>query len=181
MVRLARLGYFMGVSRTGPPALFTSESAVEARLDRSEWQRIYEECFPRVFRALVAAGARPDEAEDALHDAFEKALTRQDEIVRPEGWLFIVGLRRWRSRRIRSAIFAPLSLLQHTTEMNGEGTELLSEMRRLPLRQRQVLAARYLIGLSQEETAAALGIARGTVAAHTTQGLAKLRKRLEVR
>ena len=180
-MRLARLGYLMGLSRTGPPALFTSESAVEARLDRSEWQRVYEECFPRVFRALVAAGARPDEAEDALHDAFERALTRQDEIVRPGGWLFVVGLRRWRSHRIRSAIFAPLSLVHRTTEMNGEGTELLTEMRRLPLRQRQVLAARYLVGLSQDETAAALGIARGTVAAHTTQGLAKLRKRLEVR
>ena len=100
---------------------------------------------------------------------------------RPEGWLFVVGLRRWRSHRIRSAIFAPLSLLQRTTEMNGEATELLREMRRLPLRQRQVLAARYLVGLSQDETAAALGIARGTVAAHTTYGLAKLRKRLEVR
>src|SRR5207247_6308040 len=146
MVRLARLGYFMGLSRTGPPALFTSESAVEARLDRSEWQRIYEECFPRVFRALVAAGARPDEAEDALHDAFEKALTRQDEIVRPEGWLFIVGLRRWRSHRIRSAIFAPLSILQHTTEMNGEGTELLSEIRRLSLRQRPGRAAGLVFG-----------------------------------
>jgi len=171
----------MGLSRTGRPPLFMSGSAVEARLDRSEWQRVYEECFPRVFRALVAAGARPDEAEDALHDAFEKALTRQDEIVRPEGWLFVVGLRRWRSQRIRSAMFAPLFLLRRTTEMNGEGTELLTEMRRLSLRQRQVLAARYLIGLSQEETATALGIARGTVAAHTTQGLAKLRKRLEVR
>src|SRR5206468_243843 len=75
-------------------------------------------------------GARPDEAEDALHDAFEKALTRRDEIVRPEGWLFVVGLRRWRSHRIRSAIFAPLSLLRRTTEMDGEGAELLSEMRR---------------------------------------------------
>ena len=170
----------MRLSRTGPSALFISGSALGARLDRSEWQRVYEECFPRVFRALVAAGARPDEAEDALHDAFEKALTRKDEIVRPEGWLFVVGLRRWRSHRIRSAIFAPLSLLHRTTEMDGEGAELLSEMRRLPLRQRQVLAARYLIGLSQDETAAALGIARGTVAAHTTQGLAKLRKRLEV-
>ena len=181
MVRLARLGYFMGLSRTGPPALFIGGSALGARLDRSQWQQIYEECFPRVFRALVAAGARPDEAEDALHDAFEKALTRRDEIVRPEGWLFVVGLRRWRSHRIRSAIFAPLTLLHRTTEMDGEGAELLSEMRRLPMRQRQVLAARYLVGLSQDETAAALGIARGTVAAHTTQGLAKLRKRLEVR
>jgi RNA polymerase sigma factor (sigma-70 family) len=58
-------------------------------------------------------------------------------------------------------------------------SELLTELRRLPLRQRQVLAARYLIGLSQNETAAALGIARGTVGPHTAQGLAKLRKRLD--
>lgn len=170
----------MRLSRTISSALFIGGSALGARLDRSEWQRVYEECFPRVFRALVAAGATPDEAEDALHDAFEKALTRHDEIVRPEGWLFVVGLRRWRSHRIRSAVFAPLSVLHRTTEMDEEGAELLSEMRRLPLRQRQVLAARYLIGLSQDETAAALGISRGTVAAHTTQGLAKLRKRLEV-
>src|SRR5436189_6424403 len=110
----------MGLSRSGRPRLFMSGSALEARLDRSEWQRVYEECFPRVFRALVAVGARPDEAEDALHDAFEKALTRQDEIVRPEGWLFVVGLRRRLSHRLRSAIFAPLSFLQHTTALNGE-------------------------------------------------------------
>src|SRR5436190_10307448 len=101
----------MRLSRTGPRALFISGSALGARLDRSEWQQIYEECFPRVFRALVAAGPRPDEAEDALHDAFEKALTRQDEIVRPEGWLFVVGSRRLRRQRIGSAIFGPATLL----------------------------------------------------------------------
>ncbi len=59
-------------------------------------------------------------------------------------------------------------------------SDLLSELRRLPLRQRQVLAARYLLGLSQDETASALGIARGTVGPHTTQGLAQLRKRLDL-
>lgn len=171
----------MGVSTTGPSPLFKSGRAQEARLDRSEWQRVYEDCFPKVFRALVAAGARPDEAEDALHDAFAAGLARQDELLRPEGWLFVVGLRRWRRHRIRAAIFAPLSRLRHTAELDGEGSELLSEMQRLPLRQRQVLAARYLVGLTQEETAIALGIARGTVAAHATRGLAKLRERLELR
>src|SRR5438128_1831935 len=90
MVRLARLGYFVGLSRTGPPALFTSESAVEARLDRSEWQRVYEECFPRVFRALVAAGARPDEAEDALHDAFEGPAAPCERPVR-QGASYMLG------------------------------------------------------------------------------------------
>jgi RNA polymerase sigma-70 factor (ECF subfamily) len=149
-------------------------------MDRSEWQGVYEQCFPRVFRALVAIGARPDEAEDALHDAFEQALRCRDPITRPEGWLFVVALRRWRRHRIRAAIFRPLSLLAPAPEPDWARSELLSEIRRLPLRQRQVLAARYLIGLSQDETAAALGIARGTVGPHTTQGLAQLRKRLEL-
>lgn len=150
-------------------------------MDRSEWQRIYEECFPRVFRALVAIGARPEDAEDALHDAFEKGLAVEEGIARPEGWLFVVASRRWRRNRTRSAIFSPLSLLStQTTSADPDGADLLNELRRLPLRQRQVLAARYLIGLSQEETAGALGIARGTVAAHTTAGLARLRKRLEM-
>jgi RNA polymerase sigma-70 factor (ECF subfamily) len=148
-------------------------------MDRSEWQRVYEECFPRVFRALCAVGARTDEAEDALHDAFELALSRRGDIIRPEGWLFVVALRRWRRQRIRSAIFRPLSLFTHAPEPDWARSDLLSEMRRLPLRQRQVLAARFLIGLSQDETAAALGIARGTVGPHTTQGLAHLRKRME--
>ena len=151
-------------------------------MDRSEWQRIYEECFPQVFRALVAIGARPDEAQDALHDAFEKALTRNQHFSRPEGWLFVVASRLWRQHRVRAAIFSPLSLLAKSVVVaDAEGSELMTELRRLPLRQRQVLAARYLIGLSQEETAAALGIARGTVGAHTTQGLARLRERLEAR
>jgi len=144
-------------------------------MDRSEWQRIYEECFPRVFRALVAIGARPDEAEDALHDAFERGLARHEQVTRPEGWLFVVASRRWRRQRVRSAIFSPLSVLARSEAPDAPESELLTELRRLPLRQRQVLAARYLLGLSQEETAAALGIARGTVGAHTSQGLARLR------
>src|SRR2546430_14530714 len=109
----------MKLSRTGPSTLFISGRSLGARLERSEWQQVYEECFPRVFRALVAAGARPDEAEDALHDAFEKALTRQDEIVRPEGWLFVVGLRRWRRQRIRSSLLSALSPLPRTPGRAG--------------------------------------------------------------
>jgi RNA polymerase sigma factor (sigma-70 family) len=150
-------------------------------LDRSEWQRVYEECFPRVFRALVAIGARPDEAEDALHDAFERALAKRDDVQRPEAWLFVVSMRHWRRHRVRNAIFAPLSALARAADRDGAAADALIELRSLPLRQRQVLAARYLLGLSQDETAAALGIARGTVGAHTSQGLARLRERLEVR
>lgn len=151
-------------------------------MDRSDWERTYEECFPRVFRALVAIGARPEDAEDALHDAFERGLNGREEIARPEGWLFVVGSRRWRRQRLRTAIFSPLSLLPRSAPaFEPDHSELLEELRGLPLRQRQVIAARYLLGLSQAETASTLGIARGTVSAHTSQGLARLKSRLEVR
>lgn len=126
-------------------------------------------------------GARADEAEDALHDAFEKGLSHNSEIDRPEGWLFVVASRRWRGRRMREAIFRPFAFLDHARAPTDDRAELMSALRRLPLRQRQVIAARYLIGLSQEETATALGIARGTVAALTSQGLAHLRERLDVK
>ncbi|HEV8655702.1 MAG TPA: RNA polymerase sigma factor [Candidatus Limnocylindria bacterium] len=150
-------------------------------MERSEWQSIYEESFPRVFRALVAIGARADEAEDALHDAFAAGLSRDHQIDRIDGWLFVVASRRWRRRRVRDAIFRPLARAGSAPSPDGERVDLLSELRRLPLRQRQVIAARYLLGLSQDEIATALGIARGTVGALTSQGLARLRERIGVR
>jgi len=56
---------------------------------------------------------------------------------------------------------------------------LISELRRLPRRQREVIVARYIVGLSQHETADSLGIAVGTVAATSAQATKKLRERLD--
>jgi len=61
--------------------------------------------------ALVAIGARPDEAQDALHDAFEKALARNEHFSLPEGWLFVVASRLWRQHRVPAVILSPPSLL----------------------------------------------------------------------
>ncbi len=54
--------------------------------------------------------------------------------------------------------------------------DLLAAMARLPLRQREVVALRYLEGLSTNETAEVLSIAPGTVKAHLHRGLAALRE-----
>ena len=45
-------------------------------------------------------------------------------------------------------------------------------MRALPDRQREVLALRYYLDLSEAEIADALGIARGSVKAHASRGAA---------
>ena len=54
-------------------------------------------------------------------------------------------------------------------------TAVLDALRALPTRQREVLALRYYLELSEAEIADALGISRGSVKAHASRGSAALR------
>jgi len=145
------------------------------------WDDVYAAAYPQVYRGLVALGARPDEAEDALHDAFVRGLEGAD-VASPPGWLFVVATRRWRRRRWRDRIFRPLAAVTRTEAAEpAVRIDLFDALRKLPRRQREVLVARYIVGLSQDETASVLGIARGTVAATATQATRALRARLEER
>lgn len=154
----------------------------------TSWADAAESAYPRVYRALIAMGASPADAADALQDAFERALkhaqTHRQVVERPEAWLFVVASRRWRTQRWRSRLFVSFALLrtQPTVPAPGENAALLiAELRRLPQRERAVIVARYILGLSQRETAEALGIAVGTVAATTVHATRKLRERIDER
>jgi len=145
------------------------------------WEDAYLAVFPQVYRGLIALGARPDEAEDALHDAFVRGLEGAD-VASPLGWVFVVAARRWRRRRWRDRIFRPLAVATPIDPLEPViRIDLFDALRKLPKRQREVLVARYIVGLSQDETASVLRIARGTVAATATQAARALRARLEVR
>lgn len=138
-----------------------------------------EDALPRTFRALIAMGAPPDEAEDAAQEAAVRALGSNRPIERIDGWLFVVALRIWRARRVRDRLLRPLEWLRASTPgPDPMGVTLLAELARLPERQRQVMVARYVLGLTQKETAAALGIAQGTVTATQAQTTRRLRRRL---
>jgi RNA polymerase sigma factor (sigma-70 family) len=61
----------------------------------------------------------------------------------------------------------------------GETRELLfSALGRLRDEDREVIGARYLLDLSEAETAEAIGIRRGTVKSRTSRALARLRESL---
>ncbi len=139
-----------------------------------------EDALPRVFRGLVAMGARHEEAEDAVQEAAMRALASARAIERIDGWLFIVAVRVWRARRTRERLLRPLEWFRGTTAgPDADRVTLLGELARLPERQRQVMVARYVLGLSQRETAATLGIAQGTVTATQAHATRQLRLRLE--
>jgi RNA polymerase sigma-70 factor (sigma-E family) len=67
---------------------------------------------------------------------------------------------------------------EHTLD-TARRTAVLDALQSLPARQREVLALRYYLELSEAEIAATLGISPGAVKSHASRGAAALRTRLE--
>jgi RNA polymerase sigma factor (sigma-70 family) len=146
---------------------------------RRDWVQRCEAAYTTVYRGLIAMGATPHDAADALQDAFEDALKQRTPVTVADGWLFIVAKRRWQRSIWRQRIFHPLELVRGSLRSDrDEEIDLLIELRRLTERQRTVLVARYVLGLSQAEIAELLSIAPGTVAATAYQATSLLRERL---
>ena len=65
-----------------------------------DWELLYRNAAPRVYRALLATLRDPELAEDALHEAFAEGVRRPPATTENlPGWLFRVALRRARRRR----------------------------------------------------------------------------------
>jgi RNA polymerase sigma factor (sigma-70 family) len=153
----------------------------ELETAQASWLGACEAAYPKVYRALIAMGASPEDAADALQDAFERAMKVRADVSSPDGWLFVVALNRWKRERWRARIFHPLTALLGRAggETRDDAIDLLSELGKLTERQRTVLVARHALGLSQTEIGEILGITPGTVGAIAYQATRTLRNRLE--
>ena len=142
--------------------------------------------------AFVIAGDAAD-AEEAAQDGFVKAHRalsrfRPGEPFRP--WLLAIVANEARNRRRARGRRAALVLrAEAEPRASGEDPEeaalgserrerLLTAVEGLRDDDRDVLACRYFLDLSEEETAAALGIARGTVKSRTHRALSRLQEEL---
>lgn len=68
---------------------------------------------------------------------------------------------------------------EHTALWSLDRVALISALRALPHRQREVLVLRYYADLSEADIAATLGISQGAVKSHASRGIAALRNVLE--
>lgn len=138
------------------------------------------------FRTAFAIAGDASDAEEAAQDAFVKAHRalgrfRSGEPFRP--WLLTIVASEARNRRRARGRRAALTL-RAAAEPGAAGEDpeaaALGTERRERLRDddRDVLACRYFLELSEEETAAALGIARGTVKSRTHRALVRLEEEL---
>jgi RNA polymerase sigma-70 factor (ECF subfamily) len=154
--------------------------------------RRYQEVAVRV--AYVSCGD-PTEAEDAAQEAMIKAHAalpsfRSGAPFRP--WLLRIVANEARNRRRSAGRRAGLALRMAEDRPSNDAapspeTAVLATETRAALLgavgglgpdDRLVLGCRYFLDLSEAETAAMLGVPRGTVKSRSARALARLRKRL---
>ena len=138
---------------------------------------------------LVAPEA---DAADAVQDAFVKAYAalgrfREGSPVRP--WLLRIVANEGRNRRRsasrraglaeRASAVEPRDAVANSPETEVVAAEtrrtLLAALGRLRDEDREVIGARYLLELSEAETAETLGLPTGTVKSRTSRALVRLR------
>lgn len=141
--------------------------------------------LPSLLRFAHAVCGDPHTAADLVQDALERTGMRWDRIDRtgdPEGYVkrAIVNGRisRWRKLRRESLVDVVPEHLPYINRPSRDDTmwQLLAT---LPRRQRAVLVLRYYEDMSEEQIAATLGCAPGTVKSQASKALAKLRAALE--
>jgi RNA polymerase sigma-70 factor (ECF subfamily) len=186
-------GGVQGTVARGRPRLDDGELISRSRAgDTAAYEslvRRYQEVALRT-AYLVAPEA---DAADAVQDAFVKAYAalprfRDGEPIRP--WLLRIVVNEGRNRRRsadrrsglarRAALVEPRDPVAPSPESQVLAAEtrdqLVAALARLRDEDREVIGARFLLDLSEAETAQTIGIRRGTVKSRTSRALARLRE-----
>lgn len=134
-------------------------------------------------RAVVGVGADPVDAEDLVAEAFARAWASWRKLSRhpaPQAWVVRTALNANISRWRRARRETPLVGCDRVSLDRAErlDRDLLTRLQGLPRRQREVIALRVFLDLDVAQTAAALGVAQGTVTAHMARAIATLRTQL---
>ena len=184
------VGVVVGVEGRPP-----DERELVLRARRGDMRAFEELVSPHqelAFRVAYLITRNPADAEDAAQEALVKAWRglgrfRAGAPLRP--WLLRIVANEARNRSRASGRRARLAL-RVAADFSGEaapspeeaslaGSErelLLDALEQLPDDARLVLECRYLLDLSERETAAALGLRRGTVKSRTARALERLRE-----
>jgi RNA polymerase sigma-70 factor (ECF subfamily) len=181
----------------GRPPSDTELVARAKRGDTAAYETLVEEYQTIAFRTAYLITGSAADAEEAAQDGFVKAHRalarfREDAPFRP--WLLAIVANEARNRRRSARRRAELALRAAEEELlsggaapSPEAAVLAAEQRRallaavngLPAEDRLVVACRYFVGLTEEETASVVGRPKGTVKSRTARALERLRARME--
>ena len=168
------------------------------RGDHGAYEQLVEMHQGIAFRTAYLVSGSVGDAEEAAQDAFVKAFRalgrfRAGAPFRP--WLLRIVANEARNRRRAAGRRAQLALRAAAEQGTSGGaapspeasllaaeerTALLAAVNELPEEQRLTVACRFFLGLSEEETAVALGCRKGTVKSRLARALERLRREVGV-
>ncbi len=157
----------------------------------STLEQLYDEHYVRLVRLSVLLLGDAGRAEEVVQDAFVAVYQRLERLG-PSGVDDVPAyLRQTVVNRSRSTLRHLRVVDRHAPRppMDAPGADdavlrddrrraVLEALGRLPRRQREVLALRHYLDLSEREIAATLGISQGAVKSHASRGSAALRRHL---
>jgi RNA polymerase sigma-70 factor (ECF subfamily) len=185
---LRRFGQLLAALEQSPPPAPDALEPATGRLnqrDPGSWHALFDAEMPAIYRYTRARVADHETAEDLTGEVFEEAWKHAgsyvDRGLPPRAWLFGIARNVVASHRRRWFRRPPHLSLEAFDGPANEGlspemTDLAGAMQKLPGNQAEVVALRFVHGLSLEETAEAMNASIDSVKARQARALARLRE-----
>jgi RNA polymerase sigma-70 factor (sigma-E family) len=151
-------------------------------------ETLYDAHYVRLVRLAVLLLGDVGRAEEVVQDSFVAVYRRWEQLGQADlpAYLRQTVVNRSRSTLRHLAVVAkhkpeaPVDEpgADHAVLRRARRREVVDAMQRLPRRQREVLALRYYLDLSEREIAETLGISPGAVKSHASRGADALRRHL---
>jgi RNA polymerase sigma factor (sigma-70 family) len=153
------------------------------------FEAFYVANHARLERAVILSLGSTEVGQDAVAEAFARALKRWEQVggfSNPQGWVFRVAVNWARSRRRRARRevspeeFSRIVVSDAPTDDDIHNDVVVTEaLARLGFEHRVVVVARYYLDWSEADLAAALDVPAGTVKSRTSRALKQLAEILE--
>ena len=148
-----------------------------------EFAEFYAAAWDDCLRIVVVSVGDRALGEDLVAEAFTRAWASWRKVgglAEPRAWVIRCALNAhvsWWRRHRREVALGSHDMVATGADPVLDGS-LVAALRRLPVRQRQVIALRLLLDLDTATTAEMLGMSGSTVATHLHRAIAALRREI---
>jgi RNA polymerase sigma factor (sigma-70 family) len=155
--------------------------------DQREFAEFYAAAWDDCLRIVMVGVGDRALAEDLVAEAFTRAWASWRKVgglAEPRAWVIRCALNAhvsWWRRHRREVALGSHDTTVATSQDPGLDGSLVAALRRLPVRQRQVIALRLLLDLDTAATAEMLGMSGSTVTTHLHRACVALRRDIPAR
>jgi RNA polymerase sigma-70 factor (ECF subfamily) len=151
-------------------------------------REVYDASYGRLVLQLFALCGDLADAEDAVQEAFVKAIGQGrafDRVLNPEAWLRTAALNHqrnaWRHAKVVNRFRGTVPGAQATPELSPDRVAVVKALAGLDADQRTAIVLHHLADLGTAEIARELGVPEGTVKSRLARGRERLAPMLDER